>query len=324
MLGGFAFFLSSCNKEAPKDEVRKTITLSLGFSGDISVTNEPLTKGTATNDLYGINVYYSSDGEQYTHLSYGVFDNKEDMTISLLTGYYYKFECSLVKDARTMLYNSIDTYYYPFQTASSISSAVTNSFVNSSTVYLSGLLSGSAHLKGLSYTPTKTNATNYPSIDRFYGVVSGYVPVENGVVSIPLKRMVFGLKYSVSGMVDGCGTIEITNPTDTYSFVTNGDSDERLYSFYDIKSAYDADQGDITLNVKYIMNDSTWAGYLSSNEWNQTVTVKRNYLTTLSIALDFPKGTISFNTEETLIDDNNINIGIGSGGFIDVIVDPNE
>ena len=60
--------LPSCRKTIiPQEVLGETIVVSMGFGGDISVSQEPLSTkaGTPTNDLYGINVYYdvNKDGD---------------------------------------------------------------------------------------------------------------------------------------------------------------------------------------------------------------------------------------------------------------------
>ena len=103
-----AICLLSCEKD-PSSQVEEYIDVALSFGGEVTVTTEPLGKaGTPTNDLYGINVYYdkNKDGNINTAYGYGLFDNIPDMTISLLSGYKYKFECTLVKDGKTKLQSS--------------------------------------------------------------------------------------------------------------------------------------------------------------------------------------------------------------------------
>ena len=69
----------------------------------------------APKKIYGINVYYKKDGDtQYQNYAYGLFDNIEDMTISLIGGYKYKFECSMVKNDADTLYHDDSMYYAPF------------------------------------------------------------------------------------------------------------------------------------------------------------------------------------------------------------------
>ena len=78
-----------------------------------TVEESPLSKSageeTESTDLYGINVYYDKerDGNINDVYGYGLFDNIADMNISLLTGYKYKFVCSLVKDGKNeVAYNN--------------------------------------------------------------------------------------------------------------------------------------------------------------------------------------------------------------------------
>ena len=96
-----------------------TVTISFAFNGDITIDEQPLMKAageeTASTDLYGINVYYDKerDGNISDVYGYGLFDNIADMNISLLTGYKYKFVCSLVKDGKNeVAYKKLFKFVY--------------------------------------------------------------------------------------------------------------------------------------------------------------------------------------------------------------------
>ena len=94
---------NTSSTDAPSEE-SIYYDVSLNFGGEITVEDAPLTRGTPTNDIYGINVYVDNDGDGSItdHYAYGLFDNKEDMTIPLLSGYKYRFECTLIKEAKKL------------------------------------------------------------------------------------------------------------------------------------------------------------------------------------------------------------------------------
>ena len=304
--------------------------VSLNFGGEISVGEEPLTRGTATNDIYGINVYVDTDGDGKIteHYAYGLFDNKEDMTISLLSGYKYAFECSLVKNAKNTLYygSAFDNLYsgfaYPFQNTSTKSTMIGNEFVLG-TAYLNGLTGSDAHIAG-GATPTTSNATTQsPNINRFYGVLDEYVPVQGGVANIYLKRMVFGAKLVINGVEDG--TVAVSglwgglNQTVTEDY----EGTATIYTVPSITDCWGSEEEYTftkTVSLKYTSNRGTaWDLYNTLD-----VTFKRNTLTTITINVspDLASGDITL-TEEEMGDDNVIDLEIDTNGVINTPVNPN-
>ena len=116
-------FAIGCSKNAGTDEPQtpdqpseqpEMVTVSFAVKGDITINEEPLPLSraagveTESTDLYGINIYYDKDkdGKINDVYGYGLFDNVADMTVSLLTGYKYKFICSLVKDGKNKILNA--------------------------------------------------------------------------------------------------------------------------------------------------------------------------------------------------------------------------
>lgn len=116
-------FAIGCSKDAGTDEPQtpdqpseqpEMVTVSFAVKGDITINEEPLPLSraagveTESTDLYGINIYYDKDkdGQINDVYGYGLFDNVADMTVSLLTGYKYKFICSLVKDGKNKILNA--------------------------------------------------------------------------------------------------------------------------------------------------------------------------------------------------------------------------
>lgn len=333
LLLSFLLFMAACSGDESENiptppEKAETYLVSLNLSGDIDVAQEPLTRGTATNDLYGINVYYSEDGTTYKNYAYGLFDNKEDMTIELLSGYQYKFACTLVKNGKQSLYygqafgNTYSGYCYPFQTNSSNSTMLSNSFILGST-YLEGIGSGYAHLSSLS-SPSTSNYTQYPGINRFYGETSGYTPTKGGQVTIELKRTVFGAKFNINGVQEGsviasCGALwSQTTTTDVEGTAT-------VHSFNDVSTCWsngDSHSLTLTVNVKYT-SDRGEAWDLSNS---LSVTFKRNVLTTVNINVspDLSSAALTLTEEEMSDEENYIDLGINTDGVIDTVVNPTE
>lgn len=249
-------FAIGCSKDVGTDEPQtpdqpseqpEMVTVSFAMKGDITVEETPLSRAAGedveSKDLYGINVYYDKDldGKINDVYGYGLFDNVSDMTISLLTGFKYKFICSLVKNGKEKLGQYFATdgrgtsnyqgycfpfcksymsyqenafnyniYNYNYYEAPTI---LENKFIlneNSNEYHLTGLGQGYAHEIGLESSvnvksvPYKNGKSCYfPTTDRYYGEITNYSPREGEVVNIELKRCVFGVKYNVTGISDG-------------------------------------------------------------------------------------------------------------------------
>ena len=329
--------ITGCTDFTRNQQEYEEVTVSLKLTGDFNmeVTQDPLTKASS-NDAYGINVYYDkeSDGVTDNVYAYGLFDNVPAMSITLLSGHKYKFTCCLIKDAKTTLYygqafgNAFSGYAYPFQTSSSGSTQLNNQFIiNENSVYLNGIGSGGTHLKD-NTSPSTSNATQYASVNRFYGETDQYVPIANGTVDIYLKRVVFGAKFVVMGVQEGSVRVTCGDFYDrTYS--TDDAGTEKIYTFENPYNCWKWEEDNPgqtfsfspTVSIAYTSDRGGTLWNLSSS---QTVTFKRNVMTTVNINLtpDLSGSLLSF-TEEPLGDDNDINIGIDGNSLIDINVNPN-
>jgi hypothetical protein len=313
---------AACNKmPQTSEEDPEYITLSLGVSG----TGE--TKATATANLYGINVYYDSakDGNIDAHYAYGVFDNIEDMKVTLLKGYHYRFACTLVKNGKNILYcgqyggNTFSGYAKPFQRANSASTALSNKFLYKSDDddYLSGIGSGTATLK----TTAGYEDKDMPSLERYYGEVTDYTPVTGGVVTIPLKKTVFGVRFIIEPVPEGtltasCGGLL----SGTSSPGKQIDSGSRIYSFSDVRGCWLADDYTMNATVNWTFTSSVFSQYNHSS--SRLVTFRRNMLTTVTVSYtpDNASAQIAFNEES--LRENNIYLFVNSDGYIEVGIKP--
>ncbi len=247
-------FAISCSKNAGTDQPKtpdqpseqpEKVTVSFAVKGDVTIEEDLLSISraagveTESTDLYGINIYYDKDKDGVINdvYGYGLFDNVADMTVSLLTGYKYKFVCSLVKDGKSKIlkgkgyagyysdyegygapfwksdqyfrensysyyYYYYGNYYYNYNSAPTI---LENKFVLGTNYHLTGLGQGWGHEKNRSYIYCYGggNFTHYFSADRYYGETTNYIPQEGGVVNISMKRCAFGAKFVVTGVTDG-------------------------------------------------------------------------------------------------------------------------
>lgn len=338
LLSLIAFIVVSCSQGEDTSIVYgDRIEVKLGMNGDLNVSSDQETRASADNGIYGINVYFDKekDGKTNDIYAFGVFDNVESMTITLLSGYKYRFACTFAKNGPHSLYygqydgNSYMGYAKPFQTNKHSSTQLGNKFVysNSTGEYLSGITSGEAILISQSTGGPTTNAFPHPRINRYYGELDSYTPVTGGVATIPLKKTCFGLKLIIKGVPEGTLSANVKLSSDgdvlaSYSTTTNdvigGGS---IYSFKDV-------YGCAMNNLNAAAAVVTWT-YTSSkfSQWNlsgtNNITLKRNVLTTVTVSVtpDSASGSISV-TEEEFGGENTINMGINTDGLIDIIVNP--
>ena len=370
-----AMCIVSCNRveidatagtEDTQQSVGETVNVSFAFKGDITIEESPLFKAageeTESTDLYGISVYYDKerDGNIDDVYGYGLFDNIADMNISLLTGYKYKFVCSLVKDGKNeVAYNNYRFYYNTYSYSSTKGYCLP--FCNSSLSYREDsfdyyydsdtptpvgnefILGSSSHLTGLGKGGTnnfkagedteiygnKTYSWNYdnggykqyPETDRYYGETTDYVPTEGGVVPIEMKRCVFGMKLNVTGVIDGSLRIFFND----YSGSTTS-----YYSAYividDITSDYSAEELIYTFEDIY----QCWSDAMRSNTyykdmymhivWNRGNNVTQTLETK---QVSFKRNvltTVNVNLNGAS-DENGFNLDIESGEMTDENVD---
>lgn len=190
-------------------------TVSLDFVkelADMEVTDEPITKAEAgTEDLYVINVFSKpASGGNYAQYAYGMFNKKEGMTVNLLDGNLYQFQVTLVKNYREVLARATDSTTY---WGRSSFSKIDNKINIGSWEYRYYDASGSDL-----YVPERNSYSSYyrPILDRYYGELSDYEPIENGKIAIDLYRVVFGARVEVTGLTEGTLTFGMSSaPTIT-------------------------------------------------------------------------------------------------------------
>lgn len=373
-----AMCIVSCNREEinitagaedTPQSVGEAVKVSFAFKGDITIEESPLLKAageeTESTDLYGINVYYDrkQDGRINDVYGFGLFDNIADMNISLLTGYKYKFECSLVKDGKNKVaYNNNKFYYNSYYCYTEgycmpfcidyneydiQPTPVTNEFIlGRYDIHLVGLGMGrtnnfKAEDNTIIYGSTESYSDGgeignggyrrYPETDRYYGETTDYVPTEGGVVSIEMKRCVFGMKLNVTGVTDGSLSINIY------------DEDGIIFSFDDISADMSIEKAIVTFDDIY----QCWNEAMCSNTYyrdmeievywyrgngilqtlgTQQVSFKRNVLTTINININGSSedNMINFNIESGEMLEENVDMNIDADDMEETPVEPTE
>lgn len=316
---------------------QETYTISFDLGGEfISTSDTPLSRNAVTpkKKIYGINVYYTKDGEQnYQNYAYGLFDNIEDMTISLIGGYKYKFECSMVQnDVDTLYYkqqiNGNIEYYAPFHKSTSnnyslYGVALENKF-NISTTYNSIRFIGLR--EGLSSTKGNTFSSTYPRLDRFYGELTDYIPTKEGVAKIDLKRTAFGLKFVVTPPTDG--TLSVNNNYSGFDpniKISSGDSTvetSAIYTFYDVYKCWEVEKHteDFTIKLTWVRANG------ATQTFEKIVTAKRNIMTTINVNVNGSStdSSLGVKEEDAPMGSESVDMNFSGGNLDDNEVNPSK
>lgn len=256
----------ACSKEdapAPQEEP-EFYTVQLGWGGEIvDIAYEPLGTRAATDDLYGIQVYSTPDveleeGEEisWKRFAYGLFDDPDNITITLPKGYKYKFEATMVVDGKNRIRNR-DGYAEPF--SPSYWEKITNTFdyqINRG-LYL---YYGNTRLNVIE---DENDYYSRPNVERFYGELEDYSPsTSNTSVIIPMKRTSFGAKFVATGTLATSGILEIElegAPILELKLTGGEDSISDIFTFFEVRQAWVEDDYTETIGVsfKWIREDGS-------------------------------------------------------------------
>lgn len=321
----FAFLgalLLGCNVQSIQEEITETVpegqsvTVSLSLGGEITVQESPLSRAsgseTSSLDLYGINVYFDKekDGNIDDAYAYGLFDNVDDMVITLITGYKYKFICTMIPGGKTVCQTSSSNLYsYPFIVRGS-SITCSNAFIAGNEMDLikdyRGLYFGYTYKKGY-------------LADRYYGETSDYLPKEGGKVIINMKRCVYGLTVNVTGVTKGGVGISINEDPFSENGITyyaySGFFSTTVYasedcvktfepiSFGNVHTCWETGEYSVLIPIK-VQWSYTYDGTNVKEEFTkyQAVTIKRNTMTTININLNIDTNDQSENGVQLAMD----------------------
>jgi hypothetical protein len=324
----FLFFIAiflSCSKveitpETPQEEA-KIYTVSFKMGGEItSISDSPLR--ATPNDLYGIQVYSKAhEDDSESPYAYGLFDDPTSISIKLMSGYIYSFVCTMVVDGKNKLSGSVlEGYTQPFtNTEGSVQNRtkISTNFIYSSNGSLAYIDKGLSYI----YTPGGGDKSySRPNTDRYYGTTSDFVPSENGIVNINMKRTVFGVKIVAQDFSEGKLAIQLTDcPLITLTYPTT--EIQEIYAFSNVVYAYiDSDYytENVNLQINWIKNDGATVPIA-----NQTLTFTRNKLTTINVKVDdlAVNNGIGIDLDNTPINEGDtINVGVNNS--IDTPVNP--
>lgn len=353
------------SEPTPNDE-GTVYEVKLNFDGDIpnfTESEEPISRADESTPkrVYGINVWcMKTDGTEtlYKNYAYGLFDNKEDMVISLLGGYKYRFECYMVEDDEEELYISSSNYTgkYPFNGCK-----IENKFEIGGS-YSSGFNFDSNKITTVkSYDKgTSSQTTSYqekPVIGIFYGILPEYTPSQNSIATIPIYKLgYYGLRIVVTGVPDGSLYVSPSHtdcifynyrginysPSYDYSYdywrqtFTEAGSIERTFTggFYRAlysgggnlyyRDSWLSDMQNYSTNTSVSFTWTRANGYIQS--FSKNVTLKRNVMTVLTVNLTGGAGEVSLGFEEHSEDmsTEDDTIDYDGGNMNDTPVNPEE
>jgi len=286
----------------------KEYIVKLGLGGEITSTISPFTRTTTNTDLTGIQVYSCpNDGKStaYINYAYGLFDTTSGINVKLLDGYKYKLECTTVKDGKNKLSSLSQEYSFPFFIEGSSSGwcSVLNGFIYSNTGYLSEIKYGCSNLNNKIYY--------HPNTDRYYGLVTDYVPSENGSISMNMIRAAYGVKIVADNFKEGSLQVSMKDsPLLTITYPTTEFQD--IYSFNYLSNCF--------TNLNYTEDIEVSANWLKPDGVSvpldtKTVTFQRNMLTTITLKIQdnsVNNGVNISNKTETLGTGSSISMGTSS------------
>ena len=291
----------ACSKEdapAPQEEP-EFYTVQLGWGGEIvDIAYEPLDTRTATDDLYGIQVYSkpnnNSTATSWEPYAYGVLDDPTDISIDLASGNKYKFVATIVVDGKNKI--GIDgegefdeskyNYCQPF-IGYPLNNVGTFAYDNSN------------ELEGIDQSYTALKNTNFsssiPNTDRYYGELEGFMPSSSNLnAAITMKRVSFGAKFIAEGTLAKSGTLEIQisdAPKMSLTLTDEEDSISDIFTFRDMRDVWykaanpdtiaTTESGTYDVYFKWIRPDKT-----ELQIGTFPITFKRNTTTVVTIQMD--------------------------------------
>jgi len=282
---------SACNNGELQTQ-DEFVDVRFNFSGELNITESPLSKSGEIKDWYAFQVYSRAEGskDSYQFYAYGFFDNTDDMVISLKSGYEYRFDVSMAVDGAKKVYR--------FCLFNAGWAEINNSFVISSTEFVRYMDEGYLYMN----YPT-WDTYDRPSVDRYFGIASGFVPVEGSSVNIEMKRSAFGVKFVAKDFTEGSLEISVEGAGIIKLNAEDGSEVEEIISFDFIGPYVDPDKysEDIPVNIVWIKPDGVKTPIVG-----ETINFKRNVLTTIEFEVKDVNSTSGVNItadEEFVIGD---------------------
>ena len=325
--------LASCvkNETTPtvNEEEPDVYTVKLGWSGEIDINEEPLTRAGEAASLYGIEVYsapYSGEEAEgqntdWSRYAYGLYGSSENITINLLKGFKYKFAATMVEDGQNKIHFNTynNTYDYPYCVE------LNNTFIYQATSDFSW-----AFYYGLT-RPANGQLLYRPNgVNRYFGELSDYVPglQKEEKATIQMKRTNYGAKFIAQGSLANSGSLEIKmqDAATVNMDLANGVKEYfDVYTFYNVQDAYKYDKGDYTETVDVTINWCQADGKVVPFGTHK-ITYKRNATTVVTVKMESTdaENKIGIECEEgELVEDGENDVTIENGERVDTNIEGN-
>lgn len=221
----------------------------------IDTSYEPL-RSTTEERTYAINVYQlNPNTNAYEHYCCGVFDNANNLSISLKKDYKYKLHAA-------MYVNYFDQYNFNIENNQQ-QEKIRLSYAPNTFYYDTSYIYDLAYNYYLLADEEHTRAIR-PNIDSFHAIEEGYEPSNNETLNITLKRCSFGVTINVRGLEEGSinttlrtqkyynyiqPEINITYPDNTFSGIYTMLNPLDEFDSMDVNIRYTNENGEKTILV---------------------------------------------------------------------------
>lgn len=197
----------SCNQDSVinTDKESELITLPLKINTEnVFITEEPISRSTSNNDIYVIQItYYPTGSSSLSPYAYGIFDNLNDLSISLIKGYKYCIEAALYIDGKNQLYN-----YANWTTKVGFGEGkltnITNKFISEASYRTTPNSWYNIYMKD------KYMYLN-PPIEKYFGYLLNIDPEEINSIDLTLLYFSSKIKWIVNNLKEG--SVSITTNT---------------------------------------------------------------------------------------------------------------
>lgn len=288
------------------------IIVPIEFAGEILDKGSGVMTKTAGNDLYYVQAIALSTTEGSMPYAHGLFDNVDNLKISLDKDMEYMFYATMIVDGKNKIGKNYDGIYgKPFM------SSLTNKFVKEQTFDTYYIWNGGTDMADGSYYTR-------PATDRYFGLTDAYDPDSKtpSPVVINTVRSVFGVNVKVKNLSEGEVSVALL---ESPPFIITASRPEAsgLFTLSDLKEAFFTDafgKTDITneycedINVvvmQEVDGKDTPVVY-------EEVSFRRNMMNNIEITIpEIGEGKIQVSVEDAeMEDDLQGEIGFTGGGSV--------
>lgn len=299
----------------------------MNFGGDyVTESDEPLLRAEDGDKYTALNVFRTEKGkagaveEKY---AYGLFKNKENVSIDVVTGFTYRFESTILIERDDKLFVNENNHAQPFQINSDHNLMGSNKSYHADKLdnfqyaspdqedskreYMHQLKYGEAYIDAGEDLPARYGAAWYPRVGRYYGTFDSFDPGLSENVEIEMVYKCFGLKFDVVSLPSGTITVEDITMLDA---ITDKEPKQKLIFPKGLELSNDKKEWEGTFSMNDLLGDSekfnlkfTWhKGGSVTETFTNEITVKPKTRKVLRININGSpnyevKGNISFSME---------------------------